>query len=151
MTLFSSSYSCDESPLHSVEKQEILSHQKVFRQINSLVTYEVTTLLSRNICQKCVRMRENFRNFHTALVACISFMPVLHRIKDRTTLQCRGQNRASIKISSQSSLTSNKELQLAGASLFRPAYFQEYYKQAVSPLGSAHSLAVQLIGSNKCV
>ena len=130
MTLFSSSYSCDESPLHSVEKQEILSHQKVFRQINSLVTYEVTTLLSRNICQKCVRMRENFRNFHTALVACISFMPVLHRIKDRTTLQCRGQNRASIKISSQSSLTSNKELQVPlyfGQLIFKNITSKQYH------------------------
>ena len=49
--------------VHSVEKPEILSHQKIFRQINSLVTYFVKPLLSRNFCQKCVR--ENFRNFHT--------------------------------------------------------------------------------------
>ena len=48
---------------HSVEKREIHSHQEIFRQINSLVTYLVNPLLSRNICQKCVR--ENFRNFHT--------------------------------------------------------------------------------------
>ena len=34
-----------------------------FRQINSLVTYLVTPLLSRNFCQKCVR--ENSRDFHT--------------------------------------------------------------------------------------
>ena len=47
---------------HSVEKQEILSHQKIFRQINSLVTYLVNALVSRNFCQKCVRV---FRNFHS--------------------------------------------------------------------------------------
>ena len=29
------------STLHTVEKREILSHQKIFRQINSLVTYLV--------------------------------------------------------------------------------------------------------------
>ena len=51
------------STTHSVEKREILSHQKIFRQINSLVTYLVKPLLSRNFCQKCVR--ENSRNFHT--------------------------------------------------------------------------------------
>ena len=36
---------------------------KIFRQINSLVTYLVKPLLSRNFCQKCVG--ENSRNFHT--------------------------------------------------------------------------------------
>ena len=50
---------------HSVEKREILSHQKIFRQINSLVTYLVKPLLSRNFCKKCVR--ENSRNFHTVV------------------------------------------------------------------------------------
>ena len=40
---------------------EFLSHPKI--QINSLVTYLVKPLLSRNFCQKC--LRENFRNFHT--------------------------------------------------------------------------------------
>ena len=50
--------------LCSVEKRDILSHQKKFRQINSLVTYLVNPLLSRNFYQKCVR--ENSRtNFHT--------------------------------------------------------------------------------------
>ena len=51
------------STLHNVEKREIFSHRKKFRQINSLVTYFVKPLLSRNFCQKCVR--ENSRNFHT--------------------------------------------------------------------------------------
>ena len=42
--------------------------EKVFKQqkkaqFNSLVTYLVKPLLSRNFCQKCVR--ENSRNFHT--------------------------------------------------------------------------------------
>ena len=42
--------------------------KKIFRQINSLVlvTYLVKPLLSRNFCQKC--MRVNFRNFHTVKV-----------------------------------------------------------------------------------
>ena len=45
---------------HSVEKREILSHQNFFRPIklidwiNSLVSYLVKPLLSRNFCQKCV-------------------------------------------------------------------------------------------------
>ena len=39
--------------------------KKIFRQINSLVTYLVKPLLSRNFCQKCVR--ENVRNFLTVL------------------------------------------------------------------------------------
>ena len=34
-----------------------------FHQINTLVTYLVKPLLSRNFCQKC--MREHSRNFHT--------------------------------------------------------------------------------------
>ena len=48
----------------SVEKREIslIITKKIFRQINSLVTYLVTPLLSRNICHKCVR--ENSHNFH---------------------------------------------------------------------------------------
>ena len=34
-----------------MEKREILSHIKIFRQINSLVTYLVKPLFSRNFCQ----------------------------------------------------------------------------------------------------
>ena len=37
--------------------------EKIFRQINSLVICLVKTLLSRNFCQKSVRL--NFYNFHT--------------------------------------------------------------------------------------
>ena len=50
---------------HSVEKLQILSHQKknFFAEINSLVPYLVKPLLSRNFSQKS--MRENFYNFHT--------------------------------------------------------------------------------------
>ena len=50
---------------HSMKKREILSNhtEEIFREINSLVTYLVKSLLSRNFCQKCVR--ENSRNFHT--------------------------------------------------------------------------------------
>ena len=40
--------------------------KKIFRQINSLVTYLVNQLLSRNFCQKWAR--ENFRNFHNVVV-----------------------------------------------------------------------------------
>ena len=36
--------------------------EKIFRQINYLVISLVKPLLSRNFCQKC--MRVNFRNFH---------------------------------------------------------------------------------------
>ena len=48
---------------HNVERREILSHQKIFRQINSLLTPLVKPLISRNFCKK---LREKFRNFHTA-------------------------------------------------------------------------------------
>ena len=46
-----------------MEKPEILSHQKIFREINYLVTLLVKPLLSRHFYQKSAR--ENFRNFHT--------------------------------------------------------------------------------------
>ena len=49
---------------YTVWKNEKFSlTEKIFRQINSLVTSLVKSLLSRNFCQKSVR--ENFRNFHT--------------------------------------------------------------------------------------
>ena len=47
---------------HSVVKQEILSRQRFFREINYLVTSLVNTLLSRNFSIKSVR--ENFSFFH---------------------------------------------------------------------------------------
>ena len=53
------------STFHSVEKRKIHSHQKIFRQINTLVIYHIT-LLSRNFCQKSARV--NFRNFHTVFI-----------------------------------------------------------------------------------
>ena len=43
--------------------EEFSFTRKIFRQINSLITYLVKPLLSRNFCQNC--MREEFRNFHT--------------------------------------------------------------------------------------
>ena len=53
--------------IYSVEKREIVYQSpKIFREINSLVTSLVKTVLPRNFCQKCVR--ENFHNFHT--VSC---------------------------------------------------------------------------------
>ena len=39
-----------------------ISQKKIFREFNSLVTLSVHTLLSRNFCQKCVRV--NIRIFH---------------------------------------------------------------------------------------
>ena len=49
----------------AVEIRGILPHRKMFRQINSLVTYFETLLLSQNFCQKCTR--ENSRDFHTVV------------------------------------------------------------------------------------
>ena len=48
-----------------MEKLEIHSHLKIFREINSLVISLVKPLLSRHFGQKSVR--GNFRNFHTEL------------------------------------------------------------------------------------
>ena len=56
---------------NSLEKREILSHRNFFRQISSLVTSLVKTLISRNFCQKCVRV--NFRNFHTVITLLTLF------------------------------------------------------------------------------
>ena len=42
--------------------------EKIFRQFDSFVISLVQTLLSRNFCQKSVRV--NFRNFHTV---CLSY------------------------------------------------------------------------------
>ena len=47
--------------MHSVEKREIDFHEKIFREINSLVTSLGKPLLSRNFCQKSTSVRENFR------------------------------------------------------------------------------------------
>ena len=51
---------------HSVENERFTLTEKIFRQINYLVILLVKPLLSRNFCQK--RVRVNFRNFHT--VSC---------------------------------------------------------------------------------
>ena len=49
---------------HTLWKNEKFTLTKyLFRQINSLVISFLKPLISRNICQKCVRV--NFRNFHT--------------------------------------------------------------------------------------
>ena len=61
--------------------------QKNFRQINSLVFSLVKTLLSRNFCQKCVRV--NFCNFHTVHWSTIQFIiitPILKNFRE-TKLQ----------------------------------------------------------------
>ena len=51
-----------------MEKLQILSHQKIFREINSLATSEVGTLLSRNFCQKCVRVNFLLEFQHSDLI-----------------------------------------------------------------------------------
>ena len=43
--------------------KHLLSTKKIFRQINSLVSSLVKTLVSRNFCQKSVKV--NFCNYHT--------------------------------------------------------------------------------------
>ena len=49
---------------HTVWKDEKFSlTKKIFRQINSLLISLVKALLSRNFCQKCVRL--NCSDFHT--------------------------------------------------------------------------------------
>ena len=56
---------------HTMEKRQFSLTEEIFREINSLLTYLVNSLLSRNFCQKSVR--ENFRNFHTVLWECQDF------------------------------------------------------------------------------
>ena len=55
-----------------MEKREIFSNQKIFRQNSSLVK----PLLSRNFCQKCARL--NCSNFHIVTQClhnvCIAFL-----------------------------------------------------------------------------
>ena len=71
-----------------MEKQEILSHQKIFRQINSIIIHLVKPLLSRKFCQKCVR--ENSRNVHTVVTQSVENREILgHRKKYfvKSTLQ----------------------------------------------------------------
>ena len=52
-------------PGHSAvwENENFGLAKEIFRQIKSLVISFVKTLLSRNLCQKCVRL--NYCNFHT--------------------------------------------------------------------------------------
>ena len=58
-----------ESRSHTVWKNTQFSLTKnFFREISSLVNSLVKTLLSRNICQKCVRV--NFRIFHRVSQIC---------------------------------------------------------------------------------
>ena len=57
-------YSLSYSLLYTLWKNEKFTLTEIFfRQINSLVIYLVNALLSRNFCQKSVRV--NLRNFHT--------------------------------------------------------------------------------------
>ena len=54
--IFSLYYATNTTHVHIVEKREILSHRKIFREINSLViSVLVKPLLSRNFCQNSVR------------------------------------------------------------------------------------------------
>ena len=47
------------------ENETFTFAKKIFRQINSLAIYLVKPLLSRNLCQKCVRV--NSRNIYTVI------------------------------------------------------------------------------------
>ena len=64
------------SLIHSVKYQEIHSHQKIFREINSSISSKVPTvekpMVSRNFCQKSVRV--NFSNTHTVLPKALSIL-----------------------------------------------------------------------------
>ena len=53
----------DVSSTQCGKMKNLLSPKKIFRQINYLVISLVKALLSRNFCQKSVRV--NFCNFHT--------------------------------------------------------------------------------------
>ena len=75
---------------HTVWKlREFSLTKKKFRQINSLATYLVKSLLSRNFCQKC--LRENSRNFHTVhqslIQTVIVFLTTYHIIKQQMSPQ----------------------------------------------------------------
>ena len=50
------------------KSQKCTLTEKKFRQINYLVISVVKTLLSRNFCQKIVKV--NYRNFHTVPHQC---------------------------------------------------------------------------------
>ena len=52
--------------------------EKIFRQITYLVISLVKLLLSRNFCQKCVRV--NSRNFHTVKVCTRNTLTLTNRI-----------------------------------------------------------------------
>ena len=58
--------------LGSVEKLNVLSLKKKFRQINYLVIPLVNPLLSRNFCQKCVI--ENSGKFHRVRILFCFFL-----------------------------------------------------------------------------
>ena len=51
--------------LYSVENEKFGLTKKIFRQINYLVLSLVKTLLSRNFCQKCVRLCKSQQFPHT--------------------------------------------------------------------------------------
>ena len=59
-----------------MEKTQIFSHQKIFREINSSISSQVPTvvkpMVSRNFCQKSVSV--NFRNIHTVLPKALSIL-----------------------------------------------------------------------------
>ena len=42
--------------MHTVQKCKIIFHRNIFHEISSLETSLVETLLSRNFCQKCVKV-----------------------------------------------------------------------------------------------
>ena len=70
--------------------------KKIFRQINSLVTYLVKLLLSRIFCQKCVR--ENSHNFHTVHFFCYSDFTWNQSWKDLESVKLQNLPKSNSKI-----------------------------------------------------
>ena len=70
----------------TIWKNEKTLNGKIIRQINSLVIYLVKPLLSRNFCQKMVRV--NFRNFHSvSMPHSVEKREILSHLKDISSNQ----------------------------------------------------------------
>ena len=73
-------------PLYSTvwKNENFTLIQKIFRQINTLVT----TLLSRNFCQKMWKFYVNFRIFHTVCLVSIDLGALYHHILHQQHIFC---------------------------------------------------------------
>ena len=76
------------SPTRHWKNEEFTLLTKIFsRQINSLVIYLLNALLSRNFCQKSVRV--NFRNFHSVCTLCTKNYKNANILKIRNPIKSR--------------------------------------------------------------